>query len=234
MQEIKLVLTMDCEPTTATSHQRPRGQPHGAQARTGLRLREIAAQYGLPVTLFVHPEGGRAIAMFRELERGALASACTCTHGNTRCGVIRGGSLWPTTAAFRPPNRGNSLPSQQGFGPIPLDIARNTFAPGPSRPMTPIFAVLEAQGFRGGSCTAPGRLIPEMQAIWSGGQPDPHRASGVFRQAQGNLDFANMPLSADFSMLLAGPPAAPCMRISVPTWIGLGSTTSAIGPSPRT
>ena len=50
-----------------------------------------------------------------------------------------------------------------------------------------------------------GRLIPEMQAIWSGSQPDPHRASGVFRQAQGNLDFANMPLSADFSRLLAGP-----------------------------
>jgi hypothetical protein len=44
-----------------------------------------------------------------------------------------------------------------------------------------------------------------MQAIWIGGQPDPHRASAVFRQANGSLDFANMPLSADFSRLLAGP-----------------------------
>jgi hypothetical protein len=68
-----------------------------------------------------------------------------------------------------------------------------------------IFQVLEAQGFHGRSCTAPGRLIPEMQAIWIGGQPDPHRASAVFRQALGALDFANMPLSADFSRPLAGP-----------------------------
>jgi hypothetical protein len=46
---------------------------------------------------------------------------------------------------------------------------------------------------------------PEMQAIWTGGQPDPHRASAIFRQALGALDFANMPLSADFSRSLAGP-----------------------------
>jgi hypothetical protein len=44
-----------------------------------------------------------------------------------------------------------------------------------------------------------------MQAIWTGGQADPHRASAVFRQAQGELEFANMPLSADFSTPLAGP-----------------------------
>jgi hypothetical protein len=65
--------------------------------------------------------------------------------------------------------------------------------------------VLAAHGFRGGSCSAPGRLIPEMQAIWIKGQPDPHRASAVFRQAQGELEFANMPLSADVSQPLAGP-----------------------------
>jgi hypothetical protein len=44
-----------------------------------------------------------------------------------------------------------------------------------------------------------------MQAIWTAGQPDPHRASAIFRQALGALDFANMPLSADFSKPLAGP-----------------------------
>lgn len=44
-----------------------------------------------------------------------------------------------------------------------------------------------------------------MQAIWGGGQPDPHRGHPAFRQARGNLDFANMPLSADFSRVLNGP-----------------------------
>lgn len=44
-----------------------------------------------------------------------------------------------------------------------------------------------------------------MRAIWVGGQPDPYRGHSVFRQARGNLNFANMPLSADFSRVLNGP-----------------------------
>ena len=44
-----------------------------------------------------------------------------------------------------------------------------------------------------------------MQAIWVGGQPDPHRGHSAFRQARGDLNFANMPLSADFSRVLTGP-----------------------------
>jgi hypothetical protein len=79
------------------------------------------------------------------------------------------------------------------------------FRPGTFSANDSIFRVLADQGFRGGSCTAPGRLIPEMQAIWSGGQADPHRANGNFRQAIGDLEFANVPLSADFSKILSGP-----------------------------
>jgi hypothetical protein len=79
------------------------------------------------------------------------------------------------------------------------------FRPGTFSANDSIFHVLQAQGYRGGSCTAPGRVIPEMRAIWPGGQADPHRANGTFRQALGTLNFVNMPLSADFSKLLAGP-----------------------------
>jgi hypothetical protein len=79
------------------------------------------------------------------------------------------------------------------------------FRPGTYSANDTIFGVLAAQGFRGGSCTAPGRVIPEMQAIWVGGQPDPHRAHAAFRQARGKLNFVDMPLSADFSHPLDGP-----------------------------
>ena len=45
----------------------------------------------------------------------------------------------------------------------------------------------------------------EMQAVWAGAQSDPHRANAIFRQSLGDLPFANMPLSADFSRVLTGP-----------------------------
>lgn len=57
-------------------------------------------------------------------------------------------------------------------------------------------------GFRGGSCSAPGRVSPDVRAIWSGAEPDPHRGDAQFRQVRGNLEFANVPLSVDFSALL--------------------------------
>jgi hypothetical protein len=54
VQEIKIVLTMDCEPTTATSHPAATGPATwsvGEGAVCGYV--DIAAKYGLPVTLFV-------------------------------------------------------------------------------------------------------------------------------------------------------------------------------------
>ena len=79
------------------------------------------------------------------------------------------------------------------------------FRPGTFSANDATFQVLAEKAFRGGSCSAPGRVIPEMQAIWVGAQPDPHRANATFRQSAGNLDFGNMPLSADFSKVLSGP-----------------------------
>lgn len=207
MQEINVVLTMDCEPTTATSHPAATGPATWAAGEDAVRgYVEIVAQYGLPVTLFVHPETAvEQAAMFRELERNGACLGLHMhpwkyslwRHGGRKYMAHYGGlsaleqsellaesvTIWAASIGHRPVY----------------------FRPGTFSANDAIFQVLEAQGFRGGSCTAPGRLIPEMQAIWTGGQPDPHRASGVFRQAKGSLEFANMPLSADFSRLLAGP-----------------------------
>jgi len=78
------------------------------------------------------------------------------------------------------------------------------FRPGTFSANDAIYRVLDDLGFRGGSCSAPGRMLPEMRAIWTGAEPDPHRANAVFRQVKGDLDFVNMPQSMDYSKLLTG------------------------------
>jgi hypothetical protein len=40
--------------------------------------------------------------------------------------------------------------------------------------------------------------------VWSGAEPDPHRAHASFRQVRGNLEFANIPVSVDFSSSIGG------------------------------
>ena len=207
MDEVKVVLTMDCEPTTATSHPAATGPATWAAGEDAVRgYVEIAAEYGLPVTLFVHPEAAVAQpAMFRELEtRGACLGLhmhpwkySFWRHNGQRYLAHYGG----LSAA----DQAELLAESSALWADAIGHRPEYFRPGTFSANDAIFQVLSAQGFRGGSCTAPGRLIPEMQAIWTGGQPDPHRASPIFRQALGDLPFANMPLSADFSKALSGP-----------------------------
>jgi hypothetical protein len=207
VRDIKVVLTMDCEPTTATSHPAATGPATwsaGEDAVCGYV--EIAARYGLPVTLFVHPEAAIAqSAMFRELERNG---ACLGLHMHPwKYSLWRhaGRKYMAHYGGLSAIEQKDLLAEASAVWAEAIGHQPEYFRPGTFSANDAIFQVLEAQGFRGGSCTAPGRVIPEMQAVWTAGQPDPHRASAIFRQALGTLDFANMPLSADFSRHLAGP-----------------------------
>jgi len=204
---IKVLLTMDCEPTTATSHPAATGPADWHMGEKAVRgYVAIATEYGFPITFFIHPEAAIAQAkLFRELENDG---ACLGLHMHPWKY-----SLWRHQGRkYMAHYGGLSLEEQEellaessalwadAIGHKPYYFRPGTFSANDS-----IFRALAAQGFRGGSCTAPGRLIPEMQAIWSGGQPDPHRANRNFRQAIGDLKFANVPLSADFSKILSGP-----------------------------
>jgi hypothetical protein len=207
VQEIKVVLTMDCEPTTATSHPAATGPANWRAGEDAvLGYVEIAAQYGLPVTLFVHPEAAVSqAAMFRELE---AQGACLGLHMHPwKFSLWRHGGrkYLAHYGGLSATEQEELLSEASAIWAESIGHSPKYFRPGTFSANDAIFRVLEVQGFRGGSCTAPGRLIPEMQAIWSGGQPDPHRANPNFRQARGDLNFANMPLSADFSRLLSGP-----------------------------
>lgn len=206
MKEVSIVLTMDCEPTTATSDRSasgPKDLPRGERAVLGYF--DIAGSYGFPVTYFIHPETALAQApLFNDLsKRGAclglhmhpwkysvwryqrrrfFAHYGGLSENDQRALLSETATLWHEAIGHRP----------------------EYFRPGTFSANDAIFRVLAELGFRGGSCSAPGRVVPEMQAIWTAAEPDPHRAHAQFRQARGDLEFANVPLSADFSALLAG------------------------------
>lgn len=205
MKSVNVVLTMDCEPTTSTSDPTASGPRDWAQGERAIRgYVEIGRKYGFPVSFFIHPE--TAIAqreLFKELEsEGACLGLhvhpwkySLWRHGGKRyfnhygnlsdaeqlCLLTETSALW-----------------QDALGRHPLYFRSGTFSANDS-----IFRVLHQAGFRGGSCSAPGRVVREMQAIWTATEPDPHRGHSHFRQLRGDLDFANVPLTMDFSRLLA-------------------------------
>ena len=69
MKEIRIVVTMDCEPTTATCDKSASGPGDWALGERAVRgYWEMAQSLGFPVTYFVHPETAVAqTSMFNEL-----------------------------------------------------------------------------------------------------------------------------------------------------------------------
>jgi hypothetical protein len=102
VQEIKVVLTMDCEPTTATSHPAATGPANWSAGEDAvLGYVEAAARYGLPVTFLVHPEAAVAqAAMFRDLERNGASLGLHMHPWNMPFGVTKDGNISPTTVGF--------------------------------------------------------------------------------------------------------------------------------------
>ncbi|CAM3525980.1 NodB-like y domain-containing protein [Bordetella sputigena] len=205
MKEVKIVVTMDCEPRKHAAHPEATGPAEwslGQRAAEGYAA--IAGRYGLPVTFFVHPETAieQAVVYDRLRDQGACLGLhvhawkfAMSYHGGQRYmshygalsdaeqyGVLgEAGALW-----------------KQALGEWPLYFRPGTFSANDS-----IFRILADMGFRGGSCSVPGRVMPEMQAIWAGALPDAHRTHASFRQIAGTMDFVNMPVAVDFSRSLA-------------------------------
>lgn len=206
MKEINVLLTMDCEPTLGTTHAQatgPRDWAHGERAVRGYF--EIGARYGLPASYFVHPETvlGQG-AVFADLEK---RGACLGLHmhpwkysmwryGQKRYFANYGGlsadeqraCLAESAALWR---------EAMGYQPL-------YFRPGSFSANDDVFRVLAECGFRGGSCSVPGRVWADVETVWSGAPPDPHRAHPYFRQACGDLEFANIPVAVDFSSHITG------------------------------
>ena len=204
--KLRIVMTMDCEPTTALTDGSATGPSDWAFGERAVRgYAAIARAYDWPVSFFVHPETAEAqpdlflgleregahlglhvhpwkYAMSRHAGRRYLEHWGGLPDDEQRALLDEAGAIWATAFGRRPDH----------------------FRPGTFSANDSTFRILSEAGFVGGSCSLPGRQMPEMRANWTGTEPDPHRAHPVFRQMAGRLDFAEMPVSVDFSRSLQG------------------------------
>jgi peptidoglycan/xylan/chitin deacetylase (PgdA/CDA1 family) len=165
VHDIKIVLTIDCEPTIASSHPNATGPVDWRAGEDAVRgYVGIAARYGLPVTLFIHPEAAVAqSALFRELEQ---KGACLGLHMHPwKYSLWRhqGRKYFAHYGGLSATEQQEILQESSTVWADAIGHRPHYFRPGTFSANDAIFQVLTTLGFRGGSCSAPGRLIPEMQ-----------------------------------------------------------------------
>ncbi|MBK9605212.1 MAG: polysaccharide deacetylase family protein [Betaproteobacteria bacterium] len=196
MQEILIVVTMDCErPRSETKDNASGPVSYADSARFIEGYRRLVAERGWPVTFFVHPEVMVAHpAIFQEAEQDG---ACLGLHVHpwklkkSKWNAHLGGL---TAVEQREILRYAGDMFAEGLGRWPLCFRPGTFSANDNT-----FAVLDELGFRGGSISAPERIDRDLCAVWTGAPRDPHRTHPAFRLIPGDMDFVNMPLSVDFS-----------------------------------
>jgi peptidoglycan/xylan/chitin deacetylase (PgdA/CDA1 family) len=199
MKPIDILVTMDCEPIrpperTGVATSGPYSYADSERFITGY-AKLARSEYGFPVSLFIHPESALAHReLFPALERDGAALGLHihpykydpvryCAHfgelsaEDQRTLVAECSALWKEALGRRP----------------------EYFRPGTFSANDSTFRVLAEMGFIGGSISCPGRMFPELAAVWTGAPCDPHRGHAHFRQLVGELPFANLPLSVDTS-----------------------------------
>lgn len=198
MDEIYIAITMDCERDRNFTQPNASGPRDFAASEQYVRSYfDLAGAYGFPVSFFLHPEVAEGQSeLFLELEeRGAClglhlhpwkfgdgqyqAHLGGLSEEQQRAAISEALALW-----------------QRAIGRRPRYFRPGTFSANDST-----FRVLVDLGFRGGSVSAPGRVYKELNSIWTGAEKDPHRAHPNFRQKRGTMEFANIPLTHDYSKL---------------------------------
>ena len=204
MDQVSVVVTMDCEPTLATTHPKATGPKDFSQSERAITgYHEIASSYGFPVTYFVHPETIIEQAdLFKDLKGKGCAVGLHMhpwkysqwRYGGKRFLGHYGDLGYDDQVAIL--SEAIAL-FHSAMGERPTLFRPGTFS---ANDMT--YQALVALGFVGGSVSAPGRVFTEIRSSWTDTVLDPHRPHPAFRQIRGDLPFGNMPLSADVSQLL--------------------------------
>jgi hypothetical protein len=197
MKEIYIVVTMDVEP--ALPIDRPNGSSgplnYEDSERFILGYVAMAAKYGFPVSFMIHPEvASKHLSLFKKLE---IEGACLGLHlhpwkfANGRYKAHFGGLTRQQQISI--------LNEASDMWSAALKRRPLWFRPGTFSANDETLPVLEELGFAGGSISLPGRVYPDMCAIWAGAPFDPHFGHNTFRQLPGELSFVNIPLSVDMS-----------------------------------
>jgi peptidoglycan/xylan/chitin deacetylase (PgdA/CDA1 family) len=196
MDRVYVLVTMDVErPRLDKNASGPENWDASAAYIRGYT--EQAAAHGFPVSFFAHPETAvRHAELFERLRQD---------HGAFTEGLHL--HPWKFADGRYPAHLGGMTGDEQreaiseaaAMWRDAFQREPRYFRPGTFSANDETFQVLVDLGFRGGSISAPGRVYRELNSIWTGAVPDPHRAHRCFRQLEGDLEFANIPLTADFS-----------------------------------
>lgn len=197
MNELLVVVTMDCEKPNDSGNERVSGPTSWSDSERFISgYAKVAESFGYPVSFFIHPEVAKPHAeLFLSLE--------------TRGCNIDGLHLHPWK--YRPDGFRSHFGHLEAHAQFTLvrqamedyraAFSRQPryFRPGTFSANDATASVLIELGFIGGSLSVPGRIFPDLGAVWAGCPADPHLMDGAFRLRPGSLPFANMPLTVDLS-----------------------------------
>ncbi len=199
-QDIFFLMTADCE--TAKCDLTPyaigmSGSGPADYAESARAIRGYAATaraWRMPLTLFVHPEvaaGNRDLLLELEAE-----GACLGLHVHPY--KLVGEDYRLDLGAYAAETQRAMLRRACDRWEAALGQRPRYFRAGYFSANDATFRVLAELGFRGGSLSNPGRVLPAHHAVWAGAEPYPHRAHLDFRQIAGASDFVEVPVAVDY------------------------------------
>jgi hypothetical protein len=195
VQRLLVVVTMDCERPNETGLAGVTGAPNWAlSARYIEHYASVSCAHGFPVSFFCHPEVTRAHAdlLFALERQGCNVDGLHLHPWKYEAGGAREHLGHMSEAAQR-------AVLTQAIGEWSRAMRRppRYFRPGTFSANDATFRVATELGFIGGSLSVPGRIFPDLGAVWAGCPADPHLAHPEFRILPGSMPFANMPLTVD-------------------------------------
>jgi len=194
MDTLHVIFTMDCERILAKSP--PGGPESWEESRNSiLGFSRVLLERELRATLFIVPETAQQHRhLFLELEQKGFELGMHFhphSFGDLRYTEYLGG--YDTEQQRDLLSQGMELWTEA------LGREPTTFRPGNFSANDATFSVLAELGFRQGSVSAPGRVMPNFRAVWAGAHPHPHHVHPEFKLVEGDLDFFEVPVSEDLS-----------------------------------
>jgi len=200
LHDVYVLFTMDCEPaktevTPYGTRMSKSGPSNWAESASAIRHYVAAVRvHGFPVTLFIHPEvAANQRDLLRELQRDG---ACLGLHLHPY--KLAGGRHRYDLGAYPYAEQRAILEEAAHLWERALRQEPRWFRGGYFSANDATFALLSELGFRGGSVSIPGRVLPSHGSVWAGAEPYPHRAHLAFRQLLGESDFVEIPVSVDW------------------------------------
>ncbi|MFC1798460.1 hypothetical protein ACFLZL_01475 [Thermodesulfobacteriota bacterium] len=199
MKKIYVVITMDCErPRTETRESATGPQNWDESHEFIIAYVKHAQGYDYPVSFFLHPEVAIAHSdLLLKLEKEGCFIDGLHIHpwkfGDGKYKAHFGGMDRTEQIAI--------ISEASAIYQSGLKRRPKYFRPGTFSANDYTISVLEDLGFRGGSLSVPGRVYLDINAVWTGCPVDPHRTNRIFRMVEGDMNFANMPLTCDLSNL---------------------------------